>query len=85
MDNRELRAFFEEILNVINYHENIPIEAKRLVLFCIFQIVERQANDAIAIEQREALIRAEKKEEGDAENLFKDKLEKLSGRDNSSK
>lgn len=84
MDNRELRSFFEEILNLINCFENIPIEAKRLVLFTVFQIVERQANEAIAIEQREALIRAEKKEEGDAENLYKDKLEKLSRRDNSS-
>ena len=47
MDNRELRAFFEEIFNLVNSFENIPIEAKRLALFSAFQIVERQANEAI--------------------------------------
>ena len=77
MDNRELRAFFEEIFNLVNSFEDIPIEAKRLALFSAFQIVERQANEAIEMEQREILKKLQK-EEDDAKSIFEDKLGELS-------
>ena len=54
MTNSDLRQFFEEIITVINSHSDIPIEAKRLALFSAFQLVERQANEAILLEQKEA-------------------------------
>lgn len=78
MDNREVRAFFEEIINLVNSFEDIPIEVKRLALFSAFQIVERQANEVIQMEQREALEKIKQKEEEDAENIFEDKLGELS-------
>ncbi len=53
MTNTELRAFFEEIIRVVNKHTEIPIEAKRLVLFSSLQLVEREANEAILLEQKE--------------------------------
>lgn len=53
MTNCELRAFFEEIVGVVNAHTEIPIEAKRLVLFSTLQLVEREANEAILLEQKE--------------------------------
>lgn len=78
MDNREVRAFFEEIINLVNSFEDIPIEVKRLALFSAFQIVERQANEVIQMEQRDALEKIKQKEEEDAENVFEDKLGELS-------
>ena len=78
MDNREVRAFFEEIINLVNSFEDIPIEVKRLALFSAFQIVERQANEVIQMEQREALEKIKQKEEEDAEIIFEDKLGELS-------
>lgn len=54
MTNSNLRQFFEEIITVIDSHCEIPIEAKRLALFSAFQLVERQANEAILLEQKEA-------------------------------
>ena len=78
MDNREVRAFFEEIINLVNSFEDIPIEVKRLALFSAFQIVERQANEVIQMEQRDALEKIKQKEEEDAEIIFEDKLGELS-------
>ncbi len=53
MTNSEIRGFFEEIIGVVNAHTEIPIEAKRLVLFSTLQLVEREANEAILLEQKE--------------------------------
>ena len=77
MNNSELRAFFEEIFNLVNSFETIPIEAKRLALFSAFQLVERQANEAIEMERRENLKKLQK-EEDDAKSIFEDKLGELS-------
>lgn len=68
MTNTELRQFFEEIINVVNSHVDIPIEAKRLALFSALQLVERQANEIILLE----------KEAMDAESIPEDKLAELS-------
>ena len=54
MTNSDLRQLFEEIITVIDSHSDIPIEAKRLALFTVFQLVERQANETILMEQKEA-------------------------------
>ena len=53
MTNSEMRQFFEDLISVINAHDNVPIEAKRLALFSALQLVERQANEAIDMEQKE--------------------------------
>ena len=68
MTNIELRHFFEELINVIQSHCDIPIEAKRLAVFSALQLVERQANETILLE----------KEAMDAKSIPEDKLAELS-------
>ena len=53
MTNSEMRQFFEDLISVSNAHDNVPIECKRLAIFSTLQLVERQANEAIAMEQKE--------------------------------
>lgn len=67
--NAEIREFFEKLIAVINENNNVPIEAKRLALYSAFQLVERQANEVIEIELKEA---------ADAKGILQDQLAELS-------
>lgn len=66
--NRKIRAFFEKIIALVNAFDDVPIEAKRMALFIALQLVERQSNEAIELEQ----------EEKNAESIPEDKLAELS-------
>ena len=67
--NAEIREFFEKLIAVINENNNVPIEAKRLALYSAFQLEERQANEVIEIELKEA---------ADAKGILQDQLAELS-------
>lgn len=66
--NKKIRAFFEQIIALVNAFDDVPIEAKRMALFIALQLVERQSNEAIELEQ----------EENNAESIPEDKLAELS-------
>ena len=66
--NKKIRAFFEQIIALVNAFYHVPIEAKRMALFIALQLVERQSNEAIELEQ----------EENNAESIPEDKLAELS-------
>lgn len=66
--NKKIRAFFEQIIALVNAFDDVPIEAKRMALFITLQLVERQSNEAIELEQ----------EENNAESIPEDKLAELS-------
>lgn len=66
--NRKIRAFFEKIIALVNAFDDVPIEAKRMALFIALQLVERQSNEAIELEQ----------EGENAESIPEDKLAELS-------
>lgn len=67
--NNKIRQFFEKLIALINEDLDVPIEAKRLVLYIALQLVEKQANEAIDIES---------KEDDNAKGIQQDKLAELS-------
>lgn len=67
--NNKIREFFEKLIALINEDLDVPIEAKRLVLYIALQLVEKQANEAIDIES---------KEDDNAKGIQQDKLAELS-------
>lgn len=67
--NKRIRDFFEKLIALINEDLDLPIEAKRLVLYIALELVEKQANEAIEIES---------KEDADAKGIQQDKLAELS-------
>lgn len=67
--NKKIRDFFEKLIALINEDLDLPIEAKRLVLYIALELVEKQANEAIEIES---------KEDADAKGIQQDKLAELS-------
>ena len=67
--NKRIRDFFEKLIALVNEDLDLPIEAKRLVLYIALELVEKQANEAIEIES---------KEDADAKGIQQDKLAELS-------
>lgn len=70
MDFR-IRLFQDNIVSLVNEFQDIPFEARRLVLESVAHLVERKADEAI-VTQREEM------EAKDAESILEDKLGELS-------
>lgn len=70
MDFR-IRLFLDTIIDTVNQFNDIPLEARRLVLESAMHIVEKAADKAIATER-------ESMEEENAESVLKDQLGELS-------
>jgi hypothetical protein len=69
MDFR-IRLFLDTIIDTVNQFNDIPLEARRLVLESAMHIVEKAADKAIATER-------ESMEEENAESVLKDQLGEL--------
>ena len=69
MDFR-IRLFLDTIVDTVNQFDDIPLEARRLVLESAMRLVEKKSDEAI-VEQRI------KMEEENAEGVFEDKLGEL--------
>lgn len=52
--NEQIRLLEDTIIETLNSYEQVPIEAKRLVLKEIYLIVEQKANEAIIQEVENA-------------------------------
>ena len=52
--NEQIRLLEDTIIETLNSYEQVPIEAKRLVLREIYLIVEQKANEAIIQEVENA-------------------------------
>lgn len=70
MDFR-IRLFLDTIVDTVNQFNDIPLEARRLVLESAMHIVEKAADKAIA-KERESM------EGHNAEGVFENKLGELS-------
>lgn len=70
MDFR-IRLFLDTIIDTVNQFNDIPLEARRLVLESAMHIVEKAADKAIATER-------ESMEEENAESVLEDQLGELS-------
>lgn len=63
--NEQIRLLEETLIATLNTFENVPIEAKRLILKEIYSMVEAKADEIISEEKQ------------DAEKLSEDKLGEL--------
>lgn len=70
MDFR-IRLFLDTIVDTVNQFDDIPLEARRLVLESAMHLVEKASDKAIA-KQRESM------EEENAEGVFENQLGELS-------
>ena len=70
MDFR-IRLFLDTIIDTVNQFNDIPLEARRLVLESAMKLVEKKADEAI-IAQRERM------EEENAESVLENQLGELS-------
>lgn len=70
MDFR-IRLFLDSIIDTVNQFNDIPLEARRLVLESAMHIVEKAADKAIAIER-------ESMEEENEQSIFENQLGELS-------
>lgn len=70
MDFR-IRLFLDTIIDTVNQFNDIPLEARRLVLESAMHIVEKAADKAIATER-------ESMEEENAESVLENQLGELS-------
>lgn len=70
--NYKIRLLQDTIIDVVNQFNDVPLEAKRLVLESIMHIVEKAADKAIFTESD---VNTEVQ---DAEDIFEDKLGELS-------
>ena len=52
--NEQIRLLEDTIIETLNSYEQVPIEAKRLVLKEIYLIVEQKANEIIKLEGKNA-------------------------------
>ena len=59
--NEQIRLLEDTIIETLNSYEQVPIEAKRLVLKEIYLIVEQKANEII-IAERKAIMEGENAE-----------------------
>ncbi len=69
MDFR-IRLFLDTIIDAVNQFNDIPLEARRLVLESAMKLVEKKADEAI-IAQRTSM------EEENAEGVFENQLGEL--------
>ena len=51
--NFRLRFFQDNIIDVVNQFDDLPLEAKRLVLESVMHLVEKKADEAIVKEREE--------------------------------
>jgi hypothetical protein len=70
MDFR-IRLFLDTIIDAVNQFNDIPLEARRLVLESAMKLVEKKADEAI-VAQRTSM------EEENAEGVFENQLGELS-------
>lgn len=70
--NYKIRLLQDSIIDVVNKFDDVPLEAKRLVLESIMHIVEKAADKAIFVESDVTM------EDKNAEGIFEDKLGELS-------
>ena len=72
MDNLDfrIRLFLDTIVADVNNFQDIPLEARRLVLESVMRMVEKKADEAI-IAQRETM------EAQNEQSVFEDKLGEL--------
>ena len=49
----ELRQLQDELIDILNGHEDLPWESKRLVVECVLHLVEKKADEAIKQELME--------------------------------
>lgn len=66
-----IRLFLDTIIDTVNQFNDIPLEARRLVLESAMHIVEKAADKAIATER-------ESMEEENAESVLENQLGELS-------
>ena len=71
MMNFRIRFFLDTIIDTINQFDDVPLEARRLVLESAMHIVEKAADKAIATER-------ESMEEENAESVLENQLGELS-------
>lgn len=50
MMNYELRLLQDELIGLINSHDNLPWEARRLVVEAVLCLIEKKADEAITRE-----------------------------------
>jgi hypothetical protein len=72
MDLR-IREFLDQIINLVNLYDDIPLEARRLALESAMYNTERAANKAIKEQNEKMLLEAN----NNAENLSSNKLGEL--------
>lgn len=69
--NFRIRLFLDTIIDTVNQFNDIPLEARRLVLESAMRIVEKASDNAIATER-------ESMEEENAESVLENQLGELS-------
>lgn len=72
MDLR-IREFLDQIINLVNLYDDIPLEARRLALESAMYNTERAANKAIKEQNEKMLLEAN----NNAEDLSSNKLGEL--------
>ena len=60
----------DEVVDLVNKYDDVPMEARRLVLESVMHIAEKSADKAIIAEREE-------EEENNAKNIFQDQLGEL--------
>lgn len=76
MDLR-IREFLDQVINLVNMYDDIPLEARRLALESAMYNTERAANKAIKEQSEKALSM----EGNHAEDIFENKLGELPERE----
>lgn len=70
----ELRQLQDELIELVNGHEALPWEAKRLVVDSVLNLVEKKADEEI----RKQITMYENKEDANAKGIPENQLAELS-------
>lgn len=63
MINAKIREFENDIINYVNLCEDVPIEAKYLVLKDILQQIKEEANRQVTVEREQMKLAKERESE----------------------
>lgn len=75
-----MRLFLDSVIDLVNDFDDIPIEARRLVLESVIRLVEKKADEEIVREREQLLSNSAdiESEENDAKDILENKLGELS-------
>ena len=75
-----MRLFLDSVIDLVNDFDDIPIEARRLVLESVIRLVEKKADEEIVREREQLLNNSAdiESEENDAKDILENKLGELS-------